>query len=88
MVLDGISSQEYPVNTGDPEGSIFGHTLFLLYINDQGISGKEKNSAFYTNWEIICSQGSGHTVIPLNGFSGGKVGKALETFTIFSLKLL
>ena len=33
VVLDGSSSQEYPINAGVPQGFIV-PTLFLLYIND------------------------------------------------------
>ena len=34
VILNGKSSQEYPVNAGVRQGSILGDTLFLLYVND------------------------------------------------------
>ena len=34
MILNGKSSQEYPVNIAAPQGSIIGPTLFLQYIDD------------------------------------------------------
>ena len=60
MVLDGKSLQEYTVNTGVPQGSILGTTLFLLYINDLpddiicNIAIYADGTTFYSK----CDQGS------------------------------
>ena len=62
VVLDGKSSQEYPVNTGVPQGSILGPTLFLLYINDLtddvicDIAIYADNATLYSKcgWGMIC----------------------------------
>ena len=34
VVIDGISSNLYPVNSGVPQGSVISPTLFLLFLND------------------------------------------------------
>ena len=53
--MDGKSSQEYPVNAGVLQGSIFGPTLFLLDINnlsDDGIC----NIPFYADDTTLYSE--------------------------------
>ena len=55
MVLDGKSSQEYPLNAGVPEGSILGPTLFLQYIN--GLSDDVVcNIDIYADDATLCSE--------------------------------
>ena len=57
MVLDGKSSQEYPVNAGVPPGSNFVSTFFLLYINDLNDLHDDVvcNIASYANDATLCS---------------------------------
>ena len=55
VVLDGKSSQEYPVNAGVPQGSILGLTLFLLYINDLP-DDVICNIAIYADDTTLCSK--------------------------------
>ena len=54
MVLNGKSSQEYPVNAGVPQGSILGPTLFLLKIND--LPDDVCNIAIYADDTTLCSK--------------------------------
>ena len=57
MVLDGKSSQEYPVNAGVPQGSILGPTLFLLYFNDLP-DNVICDIAIYANDTTLCDRAS------------------------------
>ena len=55
VVLDGKSSQEYPVNAGVSQGSILGPTIFLLYINDL-LHDIIHNIAIYTDDTTLYSK--------------------------------
>ena len=54
MVLDGKSSQEYPVDAEIPLGSILSFTLFLLYIIDLP-DDVICNIAIYADDTTLCS---------------------------------
>ena len=55
VVLNGKSSQEYPVKAGVPQGSILGRKLFLLYINDL-LDDVICNIAIYADDTTLCSE--------------------------------
>ena len=56
MVLDGKSSQEYPVNDGVPQGLILGRTLFLPYINNDLLDDVICNIAIYADDTTLYSK--------------------------------
>ena len=58
VVLNGKSSQEYPVNAGVPKGPILGPTLFLLYINVRP-DGVIYNIAIYVDDTTLYSKCDG-----------------------------
>ena len=56
VILDGKSSQEYPVNASAPQGSIHGPTLFLPCINDLpdvicNIGIYADDTTLYSKWD-------------------------------------
>ena len=55
MVLDGRSSEEYPVNAGASQSSILGPTLILLYINDF-LDDVSSDVAIYADDTILYSK--------------------------------
>ena len=60
VVLDGTYSYDYAVNDGVPQGSNFGLTLLLLYINDL-LDGAICNIAIFADDNTLyfkCAQAS------------------------------
>ena len=60
MVVDGKSSQGYPINAGVPQGSILGPTLFLLYINN--LDDVICDIAIYADDTTLCSNVMRHLI--------------------------
>ena len=60
MVVDGKSSQGYPINAGIPQGSILVPTLFLLYINN--LDDFICDIAIYADDTTLCSNVMRHLI--------------------------
>ena len=55
VVLDGKWSPEFAINAGIPQGSIFGPTLFLLFINDLPDIVRLKIAIYADETTLYCS---------------------------------
>ena len=53
VVVNGCSSDWYPVSSGVPQGSILGPLLFLLYVNDIGAHLKSQIRLFADDCTIF-----------------------------------
>ena len=83
-VLDGKPSQEYPVNAGIPQGSIFDRMFSLLYINDDTgdviynivnyahdtavYSRCDRTSDLWLQLELVSELGSDLILVPFDQF--------------------
>ena len=54
VVLDGKTSQEYPVNAGVPQGSILRPTFFFFYINDIPDDAICNNAIYADDTALYC----------------------------------
>ncbi len=55
VVINGTASDWAPVTSGDPQGSVLGQVLFIIYINDTDVGLNNPISKFADDTKIVNS---------------------------------
>ena len=65
LIVNGVPSDFTAVNSGVSQGSVLGHLLFVIYINDQDLGLSSKVSKFAEDTKLEINASNQESVRPL-----------------------